>query len=213
MSPSSKRPCLTACLALTLIAVMDAIASTAPPPEDVLTVPQGQSLLLEYEGVTRVAVGDGQLLEVKIIRENDEILLIARKAGVTDLRLWRPGDQPRRYLVQVHGDTEYVSVDEIQKLLTGIAGVEVNTSGKSIVLQGRAERESDLGRIQAITQRYPTVYSYVEPPVFERNPTILLQARLLEVRRSALKELGISWDRFIDGPVFGFLTDLKTNPC
>ena len=79
-------------------------ALTSPPPDEILTVSQGQSLLLGYAGVTRVAVGDGELLEVRVLKENDEILLIALKPGVTDLRLWTQGDEPKRYLVQVNGD-------------------------------------------------------------------------------------------------------------
>ena len=187
-------------------------AITSPPPEDVLVVSEGQSLLLGYAGVTRVSVGDGELLEVRILKENDEILLIARKAGVTDLRLWTQGDEPIRYIVQVHGEIEYVSVEDIKQLLAGVSGIQVSSVGKTVVIQGRVTKEADVARIQAISERYPTVYSYVEAPVFEHKPTILMQARLLEVRRSALKELGISWDNFINGPIFGFLSDFSTNP-
>ncbi len=195
-----------------LLIASNTYAITSPPPEDVLTVAEGQSLLLGYTGVTRVAVGDGELLEVRVLKENDEVLLIARKAGVTDLRLWTKGDEPIRYLVQVHGEIEYVSEKDIKKLLAGIDGIDVSSLGKTVVIQGQAAKEHDIARIQAITDRYPTVYSYVESPVFEHKPTILMQARLLEVRRTALKELGISWDNFINGPIFGYLSDFKTNP-
>ena len=84
--------------------------------------------------------------------------------------------------------------------------------GKTVVIQGQATTDAAASRIAAITDRYSTVYSYVEPPVFEVKPTILMQAHLLEVRRTALKELGISWSNFINGPVFGLLSDFTTNP-
>ncbi len=130
---------------------------------------EGQSLLLGYAGVTRVSVGDGELLEVRILKENDEILLIALKAGVTDIHLWTQGDEPIRYLVQVHGEIEYVSAEDIKQLLAGIGGIQVSSLGKTVVIQGRATKEADVARIQTITQRYPTVNSYVEPPMFEHN--------------------------------------------
>ncbi len=206
-----KALCTAVGLWLCLTGIDVSRAATSPPPEDVLAVPEGQSLLLGYKGITRVAVGDGELLEVKVLKERDEILLIARRAGITDLRLWSRGAEPARYLVQVHGDLEYVSVEEVRELLRGIAGVEVKTLGKTVVIQGRARRQADLHRINAVSERYPTVYAYVEPPEFEHKPTILMQARLLEVRRTALKELGISWDTFLNGPVFGYLSDFTTN--
>jgi pilus assembly protein CpaC len=199
------------CICLTLLSA-EVLALTSPPPDEILTVSEGQSLLLGYTGVTRVAVGDGELLEVRVFKESNEILLIARKPGVTDLRLWTQGDEPARYLVQVHGEIEYVSELEIQKLLDGVEGIDVSTVGKTVIIQGRATTESDLTRIDAITDRYPTVYSYVEEPVFERKPTILMQAHLLEVRRTALKDIGISWSNFINGPTFGLLSDFTTNP-
>lgn len=210
--PTFKKICRGACLLALLRIMTDAHAAAVPPPEDVLTVPVGQSLLLEYEGVQRVAVGDGNLLEVKILKENDEILLIARTEGVTDLRLWRGGDAPARYLVQVQGHTDYASAADISRLLTGVNGVDVAMLGETVVLQGRAKTQSDLERVKAVSERYPSVYSYVEPPIFEHKPTILLRARLLEVRRSALKDIGVSWDQFINGPAFGYLADYKTNP-
>lgn len=211
-APNFKQLRRSACLLTLLMIMADAHATAVPPPEDVLTVPVGQSLLVEYEGVQRVAVGDGKLLEVKILKQNDEILLIALAEGVTDLRLWRGGDAPARYVVQVQGHTDYVSAADISKLLTGVNGVEVAMLGETVVLQGRAKTQSDLERVKAVSKRYPSVYSYVEPPIFEHKPTILLRARLLEVRRSALKDIGISWDQFINGPVFGYLADFKTNP-
>lgn len=185
-------------------------AATSPPPEDVLTVVHGQTLLLGYEGVKRVAVGDGTLLQVEVLKGEDEVLLIALKPGITDLRLWSDGDEPTRYVVRVHDDTEYVSIQDIEKLLAGIEGVRIEQLGKTIALQGSASNNIDLSKIQAIAERYPSVTSYVSAPAFERHPTVLMHARLLEVRRSALTQLGVSWQNIINGPVFGYLSGVAT---
>lgn len=187
-------------------------AETSPPPEDILTVVLGQSLLLGYAGVTRVAVGDGELIQVEVLKNEDEVLLIALKPGITDLRLWSTGDEPTRFVIRVHDDAEYVSVDDINRLLSDIEGVSVEQLGKTIALQGKVINNSDFERVQAIAERYASVTSYVSAPVFERNPTILMNAKLLEVRRSALKELGISWNNIINGPALGYLADFGNNP-
>ena len=201
----------TVILALSALLASPSFGAEAPPPDDVLSVTQGQSLLLGYEGVTRVAVGDGALLEVRVFKERDEILLIALDTGVTDLRLWSRNGEPARYLVKVHGDREHVSQADVERLLDGIDGVQASTLGEDVILNGRVRRAAELARIEAIAKRYEGVQSYVEPPPFDRQPTVLLSARLLEVRRSALREIGISWDRFIDGPVFGILADFASN--
>lgn len=202
------------CLIVILLAMLSPLAvmaATSPPPTDVLSVAKGQSLLLEYKGVTRVSVGDGEMLQVEVLKRDDEILLIALKPGTTDLRLWSRGEQPTRYVVEVYDDAERVAPDDLNRLIDGVDGVAVEPVGRSFAIKGKARTEAGYRRLQAIADRYPTVASYADPPDFEVKPTILMQARLLEIRRSALKELGISWSQFLNGPVVGILSDFSTN--
>jgi len=187
-------------------------AATSPAPEDVLTVLAGQTLLLEYEGVQRVSIGDATLLQVEVLESDDEVLLIALEPGITDLRLWAADDEPLRYIVQVHDDTEYVSPESIRRLVDDVPGVSVEALGRAIVLEGQVQSESELAKVNQVAEQYPSVSSYVTAPVFERKPTILMHARLLEIRRTALKELGISWNSVINGPVTGLLSDVGSNP-
>lgn len=197
---------------LLLLHISALLAATSPPPEDILTVSQGQTLLLEYEGVDRVAVGDSETLQVEVLNTENEVLLIALSPGITDLRLWAGDDEPIRYVVRVHDGSELVSIEDIRALVNDIDGVLVEALGDSIVLSGSASNQQDLIKLEKIAAAYPGVDSYVSPPAFEREPTILMHARLLEIRRSALKQLGVSWDQVINGPILGYLGDFATNP-
>ena len=190
-----------------------ALAATSPPPEDVLTVVQGQSLLVEFAGVTRVAVGDGNLVDVKVFREESEVLLIALQPGKTDLRLWDGSGYPSRFLLEVHGPDSGGSIDvpQLEDLLAGIPGIDVRQQGASTIIQGRTHSVSDYDYVQQTVSRYPNVVSHLRAPSFDREPTIMLQARLLEVRTSALKDLGIEWSQFAQGPAFGYLRDFTNN--
>ena len=199
----------TLCVALS----SSAFAATSPPPQDVLTVLQGQSLLVEFDGVTRVAVGDGDLVDVKVFEEDSEILLIALKPGVTDLRLWDGSGNPARFLLEVHGANSggVIEAPQLEELLAGVPGVDVSELGNSTVIQGRAHSVSDYEYVQQTVSRYPNVISHLRAPAFDREPTIMLQARLLEVRTAALQELGVQWSQFASGPVFGYLRDFANN--
>ena len=187
------------------------LALTPPPPTDTLTVTKGQSLLIEYRGLTRVAVGDGALVEVEVFDDRNEVLLIARAAGTTDLRLWDGGDVPARYLVVVHDENGAATIDAIalRALLAGVGGVEVIEAAGETIVRGRARNQDDFDHVTALAARYDNVASYLHAPTFDRAPTVMLQAKMLEVRTSALKDLGVDWDKFIDGPVFGYLNDFK----
>ena len=202
-------------LALALAAALSltANAATSPPPQDVLTVLQGQSLLVEYDGVTRVAVGDGDLVDVKVFQDENEILLIALKPGTTDLRLWDGSDHPARFLLEVHGPESggTIAPEQLEDLLADVPGIDVRQIGASTIVRGRTYSNDDYEYVQQTVARYPNVVSHLRPPTFDREPTIMLQARLLEVRTSALKELGVQWSEFAQGPVFGYLRDFTNN--
>ena len=90
-------------------------------------------------------------------------------------------------------------------------GIEIQKLGASTIVRGRARSASDFEYVQQTVARYPNVVSHLRAPAFDREPTIMLQARLLEVRTSALKELGVEWSQFANGPVFGYLRDFANN--
>jgi pilus assembly protein CpaC len=129
-------------------------------PVSVLSVPVGQSLLIRSPGVRRVSAGDGATVDVKVFDDTQEILVLGRQAGTTDLRIWSRDGTSTAYLVQV------------------------------------------LGIVDPIAPPAPTL---------EAKATILIKAKLIEVRKSALQDIGIDWADVAAGPIFGTLDELVTN--
>jgi pilus assembly protein CpaC len=133
--------------------------AVAPPPVSVLSIPVGQSLLMRYPGVSRVAVGDGGIVDVRVFDDTQEILVLGKNAGLTDLRIWRRDGITIAYLIQVLG------VPEVPP----------------------------------------------ESPELEAAPTILIKAKLIEVKKAALRDIGIDWADIAAGPIFGSLDEFVTN--
>lgn len=119
-------------------------------PVAVLSVPEGQSLLIRAPNVRRVSAGDGATIDIKVLDDTQEILVLGRKAGTTDLRIWSRDGSSIAYLVQV------------------------------------------LGIVDPIAAPAPSL---------QAESTILIKARLIEVRKSALRELGFDWADVVTGPV------------
>lgn len=128
-------------------------------PVSVLTLPVGQSLLIRSPGVKRVSAGDGTTVDIKVFDDTQEILVLGRKAGTTDLRIWARNGSSVAYLVQVLG-----IVDPI-----------------------------------------------VTPEPLQAESTILIKAKLIEVRKSALRDIGVDWADVAAGPIFGTLDEFVTN--
>jgi pilus assembly protein CpaC len=137
--------------------LMSALTLATPTPEalqqapvSVLSVPVGQSLLIRSPGAKRVSAGDGATIDIKVLDDTQEILVLGRKAGTTDLRIWSRDGSSVAYLVQV------------------------------------------LGIVDPIAAPAPTL---------QAETTILIRAKLIEVRKSALRDIGVDWADVAAGPV------------
>lgn len=119
-------------------------------PVSVLSVPEGQSLLIRTPGVKRVSAGDGATIDIKVLDDTQEILVLGRKAGTTDLRIWSRDGSSIAYLVQVLGIVDPIATP---------------------------------------------------PKSLQAEATILIKAKLIEVRKSALREIGVDWADVAAGPV------------
>src|SRR3990170_5974477 len=134
--------------------------ATSNAPVSVLSVPVGQSLLIRSPGVRRVSAGDGSTVDVKVFDDTQEILVLGRQAGTTDLRIWSRDGSSIAYLVQVLGIVDPIAM--------------------------------------------PT-------PALQAESTILIKAKLIEVRKSALRDIGVDWADVAAGPIFGTLDEFVTN--
>lgn len=153
-------------LSIALLAVVSAPAGAqddhqvAPAPVSVLSLPAGQSLLMRYPNAKRVSAGDGSIIDIKVFDDTQEILLIGKSEGITDLRIWGRDGTTMAYLVNVLG---------------------------------------------------PPMPQAAPAPSLQAESTILIKAKLIEVKKTALRDIGIDWADVAAGPVFGSLDEFVTN--
>lgn len=66
-----------------------------------LSVAEGQTLLLRFPNVKRVVAGNGEIVDVKVFEDTGEVVVFARREGVTDLRLWARDGYSETHVVRV----------------------------------------------------------------------------------------------------------------
>ncbi len=132
-----------------------------PPPVSVLSLPEGQSLLMRYPEAKRVAAGDGTIIDVKVFEDTREIMVLGKREGVTDLRIWNRDGASIAYLVRV----------------LGLGDPPADAATQSL----------------------------------EPESTILIKAKLIEVKKTALRDIGVDWADIAAGPIFGTLDEFVTN--
>jgi len=178
-------------------------------PTHYLTV--GETLSLRANSVKRVAVGNGDILQVKVLKDTKEVLTIAKSPGISDLVIWNLKGEREQHIIEVDGYVGGLSKGEMHQLLDGVEGITVKPVNNAYIIEGMTKTVREHERIKAIAEAYPNIQSLAFPPEFEHKQTVLLHAQFLEVKRNALEKVGIDWADLANGPVFSFLGDFSTN--
>lgn len=158
----------------------------------------------------RVAVGNGQVVTASTL-EPGQILLLAESPGTTTLNLWLPDGTRHPITVNVTPASLDLALANVTTMLEGTANVTARIAGDRIVLEGERVTDADQRRAAAIVEAFGgLVLNFVGRVGWE--PMLEFDVRIVEVRRSALRDLGIRWDSTVNGPALGVIADFDTNP-
>ena len=193
--------------------VADAAASArsvAPLPQRIQLFP-GQAMSYRVPGrLQRVAVGNGDLLDVSNIGRS-EIVVIAKQAGTSNVHLWLADGRQYSVPVQVAtGDTAAVA-DTVRMLLADMPNVQVHTIGDRVVVTGRDVHPAVSTRLVELKEIYPQLLDFTSTDPVGMRPMVLMDVQIMEFNSNALEELGIRWDNVINGPAGTWLRDAQTN--
>lgn len=193
------------------LAPTGAAHAESPVIPESLTMYTGQALVQSApESLKRVAVGDGKMIQVKVLGTR-EMVLIANKPGDTSLQLWLTDGTQRSVAVHiVVGNTDQVS-DLVRQLLGGNSAISVNAVGGNVVLSGNNLSPQDVAHVAAIKKLYPQVLDFTSANAVDMKPMVMMQVRIMEFDKNALNQLGIKWDSVIAGPGGGLVHDWVTN--
>ena len=130
---------LQACAASTAVAT--SVPADASPAAR-LPLPQRLDLFVGDSRViaartTRIAVGNGKVLAVSPVSAG-QLVLIGQSPGSTVLQLWLRDGSQHRMVVTVSSSDLDATLQAVQDLLEGVAGVQARASGQRIVLEGDA---------------------------------------------------------------------------
>lgn len=191
---------------LTLVYSAVALAEAQLPSRVDLFV--GDTRVLEVDA-RRVAVGNGDVVTVSTL-DAGQILLLAQQSGVTTLDVWLRDGSRRRIAVNVTQASLELALENVRKMLEGTTNVSARIAGDRIVLEGDRVGDADQRRAGAIVDAFGgLVLNFVGRIGWE--PMLEFDVRIVEVRRSALRDLGIRWDPTANGPAVGVIADLSSN--
>lgn len=121
----------------------------------------GTQKVLTVPGISRIAVGDPSVADVKTVG-NNQVLVVGAGEGKTTLLIWHGGGRRKSYTVSVKKQDPNETINEIRNLLGNTEGITVRLLGDRIYLDGRAYSAQDAERLQKILSLYPGVQSLVK---------------------------------------------------
>ena len=182
-------------------------ATSEPIPAEI-NLAVGETYLLNASDLKRIAVGNGQIISAKAI-DREQIMLLGLKSGQTSIQLWmRDGTEKRIQARILHTDSEQLAKD-VRRWLGKKTTVEVKAFGNQVIIEGNARNEKEAQKIKELAQRSPLIVNLVQQTGVEQM--IAMEVRFLEVKKSAMENIGINWQKNMAGPIFGVVGDFKTN--
>lgn len=157
----------------------------------------------------RVAVGNGDVATVSTL-DAGQLLFLAGSPGTTTVHVWLRDGGRREFVVNVTPANLTLALENVRRMLEGTSNVTARIAGDRIVLEGDRVADADQRRAAAIAEAFGgTVLNFVGRVGWE--PMLEFDVRIVEVRRSALRDLGIRWDATANGPAVGVIADLSGN--
>jgi pilus assembly protein CpaC len=167
------------------LAFLAAPRALAQPDANTLLLGVGEQKVIQLRDVSRVAIGEPEVADVKQVGSAGELLITGVGEGRTSLLVWRANHTRASWSVVVRRQDPRDLVSEVRALLGDREGVRVRAVGDHVYLEGETLTPGDSARVREIEQVFPAVRSFVRP-----GPTA--QRLAVEALNRALRKNGLA---------------------
>ena len=168
------------------------VADTPRATAQIRLAPGESTVLTTAFDIERFAIPNPDIADALVVRSR-EVLIDGKSPGRVSLIIWGRADERSHYDVVVER-----GVSLLQQQLSAIfpgEDITVRQTDSSIILTGQASNHEVVlkaGDIAAASNPTAKLINMLQLPGGQKSQQVILQVRIAEVRRSALKELGSS---------------------
>ncbi|MCK4601967.1 MAG: pilus assembly protein N-terminal domain-containing protein, partial [Phycisphaerae bacterium] len=194
------------------VAAVVMLALTSATAADPVKVLLGQSQLVDTPWpVRRVADTDPAVVNVQVLTPS-QILLQGTQAGETDIILWGGDDEVKTTRVEVEIDVARIR-QELQGLFPRTT-VEASRFRDMVIIKGTLSRAEQIAQMRGLLDAQDV--SYLDMTTLGGVQQVLLQVRVAEVSRTAIRTLGVNFfdggENFFGGVSVGAASGGALNP-
>jgi pilus assembly protein CpaC len=173
-----------------LVGLMSVVFCTSSWARERLNLTLGEQKTINTPSISRIAVGNPGVADVKVLEKSNQVLVTAMGVGETNLIVWDGGDRERTILIRVSARDPWEVTGELKRLLTGVEGIDIKPIGMRVIIDGMVLREEDMDKILKISKFYPQIIimATLSPTVLDTN---------IELANNELKNAGLSSARAV----------------
>ncbi len=169
-----------------------------------LTLVVGHARILNPGRIRRIAVGNGKLMQATSL-DDKQVLILPEAVGQSSLHLWPRRGPVIRYLITIVAADVGQRLSQVRAMLGKADNLAARLAGDTVVIVGHSLTEIQKARLQAVMEREPDVLNLAASASTERM--IAMDVRMIEMKKSALKNIGVRWSGSARGPSFGVVGD------
>ena len=180
--------------AVRAIAALSLLLAMAPSPastaSETIRLRKGFQKILDRPNVTRISVGNPEIVEAQPLPRNGGILIVGKKEGETDLVLWER-DARTEWHVDV-GSGKGSIAEEARAFSGAFPGLSIVEAGGSVILSGPVSTQRDKTVLEEYARSHPGVHLRLSLPE-EKKTLLLYDLKIIEISRGESEQLGIRW--------------------
>ncbi len=182
---------------------------------DVLKLRPGFQQILDLPEVTRISVGNPEIVEARPLTKKDGVLVVGKKEGETDLVIWEKGKRTD-WTIEVR-DRKPSPGEEARAFTAAFPDLTITETGNSVLIAGSVPLASDRGILEKFAEGRPSVHLRVSLPE-ERKTLLSYDLKIIEISTGFSRQLGIRWPdslgvkgAFSSAPETGSVFSLESN--
>lgn len=200
-----------------LAALLVILLQASPSRAETLTLRPGFQKIIDRPGVTRISIGNPDIVEARALSRGDGILVVGKKEGETDLVVW---EKERRtdWKVEVR-DRSAFAAEEVRAFAASFPGLKVAEAGSAVIIEGTVPTARDRKLCEDFARLRPNVHLRISLPE-DRKALLSYDLKIMEISKGVSSQLGVRWPDFLpfkasgsggsgSGTVFTMATDFE----
>lgn len=172
------------------LALLIVMIISSPASATTIRLRPGFQQILNYSNVTRISVGNPEIIEARPLLKNEGILVVGKREGETDLVLWNTG---RRIDLTIEVREKYPQlVEEARAFASSFPGIQVSEAEGAVLVSGSLQTRSDKKLFEEFASGRPNVHLRISLPE-EKRILLSYDLKIVEISKGGGHEIGARW--------------------